>query len=73
MDGECAGNPFKAGVLILLAHIPMGLLSRTTQGDPACSGGRIPAETAAKHAPLLFREDLEPHAGEPGPLVERGL
>lgn len=26
---------FKAGVLILLAHIPMGLLSRTTQGDPA--------------------------------------
>ena len=70
MDGECAGNPFKAGVLILLAHIPMGLLSRTTQPG---SGGRIPAETAAKHAPLLFREDLEPHAGEPGPLVERGL
>ena len=58
---------FKAGVLILLAHIPMGLLSRTTQG------GRIPAETAAKHAPLLFREDLEPHAGAPGLLVERHL
>ena len=37
------------------------------------SGGRIPAETAAKHAPLLFREDLEPHAGAPGLLVERRL
>ena len=65
---------FKAGVLILLAHIPMGLLSLAQlKAILPGSGGRIPAETAAKHAPLWFREDLEPHAGEPGLLVERRL
>lgn len=65
---------FEAGVLILLAHIPMGLLSLAQlKAILPGSNGRIPAETAAKHAPLWFREDLEPHAGDPDLLVERRL
>lgn len=65
---------FVAGALILLTHIPMGLLSLAQlKAILPGSDGRIPAEMAARHAPLWFREDLEPHADEPGLLVEHEL
>jgi len=64
---------FKAGVLIHLVQIPWGFSLAQLKAILPGSGGRIPAETATKHAPLWFREDLEPHAGEPGLLVERRL
>lgn len=44
---------FKAGVLILLAHIPMGLLSRTTQGDPAWLGRTHSRRDGRKARPAL--------------------
>ncbi len=44
---------FKAGVLILLAHIPMGLLSRTTQDDPAWLGRTYSRRDGRKARPAL--------------------
>jgi|GEM_PF-624845 len=44
---------FKAGVLILLAHIPMGLHSRTTQGDPAWLGRTHSRRDGRKARPAL--------------------
>lgn len=64
---------FKAGVLILLAHIPMGLLSRTTQGDPAWLGRTHSRRDGRKARPALVPRGPRAPCGRPGLLVERRL
>lgn len=58
---------FKAGVLILLAHIPMGLLSRTTQGDPAWLGRTHSRRDGRKARPALVPRGPRAPCGRPRP------
>ncbi len=68
------GLAFKAGVLVLLVHVPMALLSPAVlRAVMPGSDGRIPYAVACRHSPLWVTEDLEPHGKEPGMLVEKEL